>query len=401
MVMTTPFHPRLAELNTAHMWSHWAGYLSASQYTTAPKHEYFGVRNAVGIFDASPLYKYAISGRDAERFLGGILARDVRALRPGRAQYTVWCDDGGYLLEDGVVFRHSANDFLLTAAEPNLSFLQNLVGSLDVSVEEVSADYAVLAVQGKLARAALAPLAPEVDELRYFAHTHTKIAGSELTISRTGFTGDLGFELMVPADNALPVFDAVWDAGQGHRMRPFGDQVLNALRIEAGLPLIGTEFTSSRYAFNDHERFTPDELGLGWLLKDIDDETRPFVGRRAIRAERASHSPRWVTVGVVVDWAAYDALFYDADLIPPKDGPPAAWETMLYDPAGERAGYATSYVYSPMLQTHIGIARVRPDLAAPGTPIAVEQTVNHVYTTVPGSVTTLPFFNPERKTSTP
>ena len=133
MVNTTPFHPRLAELNTAELWGHWSGHLSATQYTTAPKHEYFGVRNAVGIFDASPLYKYAISGRDAEQFLGGIFARDIRTCRPGRAQYTVWCDDRGFVLEDGVVFRHSANDFLLTAAEPNLSFLLDQVGSLEVT----------------------------------------------------------------------------------------------------------------------------------------------------------------------------------------------------------------------------------------------------------------------------
>jgi aminomethyltransferase len=399
VVLTTPFHPRLAELNTAELWGHWSGHLSATQYTTAPKHEYFGVRNAVGLFDASPLYKYAISGRDAERFLGGIFARDIRTCRPGRAQYTVWCDDRGFVLEDGVVFRHSVNDFLLTAAEPNLSFLENQIGSLDVTIDEVSRQFAVLAVQGKRARAALASVLPEVEELRYFGHAPTKIAGTAVTVSRTGFSGDLGFELMVPADDALAVFDAVWDAGLGHQMRPFGDIALDILRIEAGLPLIGREFTSSRYAFNDHDRFTPDELGLGWLLKGIEDETRPYVGRRALLAERAARASRWSTVGIVVDWAAYDALYYDAGLLPPKDGPAAAWETMLYDESGARAGYATSYVYSPLLQAHIGIARVRPELAAAGTRVAVEQTVNHAYTTVPATVTTLPFFNPERKTS--
>lgn len=401
MVLTTPFHDRLAELNTAQLWGHWSGHLSATQYTTAPKHEYFGVRNAVGLFDASPLYKYAIAGRDAEQFLGGILARDIRTCRPGRAQYTVWCDDRGFVLEDGVVFRHSANDFLLTAAEPNLSFLQEQIGALEVRVTDVSADFAVLTVQGKRARAVLEPLAPEVAELRYFEHRPAKVGGTSVTLSRTGFTGDLGFELMVPTADALAMFDAVWDAGQDHRIRPFGDVALDMLRIEAGLPLIGREFSSSRYAFNDHDRFTPDELGLGWLLKGIEDETRPFTGRRAILAERENRTSRWTTVGIVLDWAAYDALYYDEGLIPPKDGPPADWEVMLYDGSGERAGYATSYVYSPMLQNHIGIARVRPHLAALGTRIAVEQTVNHEYTSVPANVTALPFFNPERKTAMP
>jgi len=171
------------------------------------------------------------------------------------------------------------------------------------------------------------------------------------------------------------------------------------LRIEAGLPLIGAEFSSSRYSFNEHERFTPDELGFGWLLKGIDDESRPFAGRRAILAERANNTSRWKTVGISVDARAYEELFYSAGLIPPTDEPPAAWETMLYDDNDERAGYATSYTYSPMMQTHIGIARVRPDLASVGTTIHVEQTVNHEYTTTPATVTATPFFNPERKTA--
>jgi aminomethyltransferase len=399
VVSTTPFHPRLAELNTAQLWAHWAGYLSATQYDIAGKHEYFGVRQAVGFFDASPLYKYEITGRDAERFLAGIFARDIRSCRPGRGQYTIWCDSDGYVREDGVVFRQSANDFFLTAAEPNLSFLQSQVGTLEVDVADVSADYAMLAVQGPRSRAALSMLAPEVNELGYFAHAQGKIAGSEVTISRTGFTGDLGFEVRLPADNALPVLDAIIEAGEPHRIRPFGDLALNMLRIEAGLPLINVEFASSRYAFNEHERFTPDELGFGWLLKGIDDPSRPFVGRRAILDERASGTSRWKTVGISVDSRAYDQLFYDAGLIPPKEVPPASWETMLYDQNGDRAGYATSYAYSPLMQTQIGIARVRPDLAALGTTIQVEQTVNHEYTSSPATVVAMPFFNPERKTA--
>jgi aminomethyltransferase len=399
MVQTTPFHPRLAELNTTQLWAHWAGHLSATQYDMAVKHEYFGVRQAVGFFDASPLYKYAITGRDAERFLGGLLARDIRTCRPGRAQYTIWCDSDGYVLEDGVIFRHASDDFLLTAAEPNLSFLRGQIGSLEVDVNDVSDDYAMLAVQGPRSRATLAELAPEIAELGYFAHAPSKIAGSEVVVSRTGFTGDLGYELRIPSDAALPVLDAVMAAGEPHRMRPFGDLALNMLRIEAGLPLIGVEFSSSRYAFNEHDRFTPDELGFGWLLKGIEDDTRPFAGRRAILRERAENASRWRTVGLSVDGHAFEQLHYDAGLIPPKDEPPASWETMLYDDQMERAGYATSYAYSPMMQTQIGIARVRPELAALGTQVHVEVTVNHVYTTVPATVVAMPFFNPERKTA--
>lgn len=399
MVKTTPLHPRLATLSQTQLYGHWSGYLSAVRYDAASKHEYFRVRQAVGCFDASPLYKYAITGRDAERLLAGVLARDVRSCRPGRAQYTVWCDSDGYVLEDGVVFRHSADEFFLTAAEPNLSYLRNHAGSLEVTIDDVSTDYAMLVVQGPRARAVVATVAPEIAELSYFGHLQTKIADAEVTVSRTGFTGDLGYELRIPTAEALSVFDAVWAAGQPHGMQPFGDEALNVLRIEAGLSLIGVEFTSSRYAFNDHERSTPDELGLGWLLKGVDDPSRPFLGRRAILAERAQHTSRWATVGISVDSRAYEDLYYRENLIPPKEDTAAAWETMLYDDAGERAGYATSYTYSPMLQTHIGIARVRPELAALGTVVHVEQTVNHAYTTCPATVVKMPFFAPERKTS--
>jgi glycine cleavage system T protein (aminomethyltransferase) len=396
-IKTTPFYPRLVELNHTGLWSHWAGHLSATRYDFSAKYEYFGIRNAAAYFDASPLFKYWIRGRDAERFLAGVMARDVRTVKPGRAQYTVWCDDEGYVLEDGVLFRHASDEFMLTAAEPNLSRLEDLALGKDVEIVEVSEDHAVLAVQGPRSRAILEPLAPEIADLRYFSFTPAKVAGKAVTISRTGFTGDLGYELMVPADDALAVLDAVIEAGEPHQLRPFGEEALNMARIEAGLPLIGVEFSSARYAYNDAERFTPTELGLGWLLRGIDDDSRPFVGRTAIRRELADKSSRWATVGIAFDQVAYFELFDSHGLIPVMDENPAAWETMLYDDSGERAGYATSLMYSPVMQRYLGIARVRPELADPGTTVHVEQTVNHEYLTVPAAITALPFFNPERK----
>ena len=397
MALTTPFYPRLAELNTTGLYGHWAGYLSATKYQLSSKHEYFGIRNAAAFFDASPLFKYWIRGRDAERFLGGIMARDIRVCKPGRAQYTVWCDDAGYVLEDGVLFRHSSDEFMLTAAEPNLWFLQSQIGPLDVDVIDVSADYGMLAVQGPRSREILSTLAPEVSSLPFFGLTAAKVAGHPVTISRTGFTGDLGYEVLVAADDAVPVLDAIIAAGRPHHLRPFGEEALSMARIEAGLPLIGVEFTSARVAYNDHQRFTPDELGLGWLLKGIDDPSRPFIGRRALLRERAEGTSRWATVGIALDWRAYTDLYTSCGLVPEMDEIPAAWETMLYDVDGERAGYATSLMYSPMMQQYIGIARVRPELATLGGTVLVEQTVNHEYHTVPATVTRMPFYNPERK----
>ena len=399
MIKTTPFHERLSELNHTQLWTHWAGYLSALRYDHSAKHEYFAVRNSAGFFDTSPLYKYWIRGRDAERFLAGVLTRDIRKCKPGRAHYTLWCDDQGYVLEDGVVFRHSDTEFFMTTAEPNLGFLTDLVGRLDVTIEEVTDEYGMLAVQGPRSREIIAKLAPEITDLPFFALTQAKIGGSAVTISRTGYTGDLGYEICVPADDALPVLDEVIAAGDGHGCIPFGEQALLMTRVEAGLVLINVEFSSSRFAFTDHDRVTPKELGFGWMLKGIDDDSRPFVGREAIRRELADDTSRWASVGLVVDWQAYDRLYRDAGLIPPKDETPLDWESMLYDDAGNRIGYATGLMYSPMLQRHIALARVRPEHGAVGSQVNVELTVNHEYLTVAAQVARPPLFKPERKTA--
>jgi aminomethyltransferase len=399
MIKTTPFHERLDQLNETQRWSHWSGYLSALKYGMSPKHEYFAVRNSAGYFDTSPLYKYRIYGPDAERLLAGVMTRDIRQCRPGRAQYTVWCDDRGFVLEDGVVFRHSETEFLLTAAEPNLGYFSDLVGRLDVTLEDVTDEFGMLAVQGPRSREILAKIAPGLEGLAYFEHTDSKIGSSPVTVSRTGYTGDLGYEIRVPRDEAIGVLDAVIEAGEGHGFRPFGEEALLMTRIEAGLVLINVEFSSSRFAYTDHDRITPKELGFGWMLKGIDADDRPFIGRNAIRRELADKTSRWATVGLVLDWADYDRVYNQAGLIPPKDETPLEYESMLYDDEGERIGYATSLMYSPILQRHIAMARVRPDLAASGTRVNLELTINHHYETVVADVTRLPFFNPPRKTA--
>ena len=399
MIRTTPFYERLDELNTTGLWGHWSGHLSALRYDMSAKHEYFAVRNSAGFFDTSPLFKYWIRGRDAERFLAGVMTRDIRLCRPGRAQYTVWCDDRGFVLEDGVVFRHSDTEFFMTTAEPNLGYFRDLVGRLEVQIDDVSADYGVLAVQGPRSREILRALTPEVENLRFFELTPAKVAGTPVTVSRTGYTGDLGFEIFVGADSALGVLDAVIEAGAGHGLRAFGEDALLMCRIEAGLALINVEFHSSRFAYTDHDRVTPKELGFGWMLKGIESDDRPFIGRQAIRRELADKTSRWSTVGLVVDWQDYDRLYREAGLIPPKDETPLDYESMLYDDAGGRIGYATSLMYSPALQRHIAMARVRPDLAAAGSRVNLELTINHHYETVAADVARLPLFNPTRKTA--
>jgi aminomethyltransferase len=399
MIKTTPFHERLSELNTTGLYGHWSGYLSAQRYDTSAKHEYFGIRNSAGYFDTSPLYKHWIRGKDAETFLAGVMTRNIRSCRPGRAQYTVWSDDDGYVLEDGVLFRHSDNEFLLTCAEPNVGYLSDLVGRLQVEIEDVSDQHGILAVQGPRSREILKQVAPEVTDLPFFGLVNTKIGNAPVTISRTGYTGDLGYEVNVPADDAIAVLDAIVAAGTPYGLRVFGEEALLMARIEAGLVLINVEFSSSRYAYNDHQRVTAKELGFGWMLRDLDSDDRPFIGRDAIRREVKNKTSRWATVGLELDWADYNRLYNEAGLIPPKDETPLDYESMLYDDKGHRIGYATSLMYSPMLQRHIALARVQPKFADVGSTVNLELTINHEYQTVAANVAKLPLFNPPRKTA--
>lgn len=402
-VRTTPFHPRLSELNDQGLYTHWQGTLSPLRYSHAPKHEYFAVRNSVGVFDTSPLYKYAVTGPDAERLLAGALVRDVTTCRPGQAQYTAWCDDRGFVMHDGVVFRHSADEFLLTAARPALSWFEELGSRMRVELEDVTDGYGMLAVQGPRSRAALASLVPEAESLGYFGHVPAKVADTAVTLSRTGYTGDLGFELTVPADDAVAVLDAVLEAGREHSIRPFGEEALMTLRIEAGLALIDVEWRDARLSFSDADCVTPTELGFGWMLRGVADGSRRFVGSEAIRRELLDGTSRWLTTGIVVDWADWDRLFRDAGLFPPKSEHPLPYESMVLDDDANdgqsEVGYCTSFVYSPVLQRHIGIARVRPDLAAAGTDLRLELAIAHHNTTVRVVTTTMPFFDPERKRS--
>ncbi|MFN2486224.1 MAG: aminomethyltransferase family protein [Acidimicrobiia bacterium] len=398
MFRTTPFHPRVQSANETGLWSHWAGYLVAEKYQMAEKFEYFAIRNAVGVFDSTPLYKYRITGSDAEKFLGGVLARNIQKCLPGQAHYTIWCDDSGYVIEDGVVLRLAGDQFLLTSARPNLSYFQNLIGYSRVEIEEVTEQLGTLAVQGPRSRQVIAALAPEMETIRYFHVVDSKIGDAAVTISRTGFTGDLGYEVWVDSADALSVWDRIMDAGEGHGILPFGQIALLMARIEAGLLLLDADFESSRFAWNDEHRSTPIELGLGWMLRDLDDD-RPFIGRKAIRNELAEQTSRWKLVGLVVDWLAYDQMYNNAGLVPPKDHVPVTEEFMLYDADYQRVGYATSFMYSPVLQRHIAIARVKPELAKPGNRVDLEVTVNHRYERVGAEVARLPFYSPQRKTA--
>jgi aminomethyltransferase len=397
MFRTTPFHERTSALNETGLWEHWSNALVAPRYQMSEKFEYFGIRNAAGVFDTSPLYKYRIIGQDAERYLAGVLTRDPRALPVGKAQYTLWCDDRGYVIEDGVLLRPGEEEYLLTTAEPNLAYFEGLTGRLDVHLEDVTDDWGILAIQGPRSREILASVAPPIADLAFFQLIRTKIDGVDVIVSRTGYTGDLGYEVWAPAADALDVWDAIWNAGHGKALIPFGLTALYMARIEAGLILLDVDFHSSRFAWTDADRSTPTELGLGWTLKGIDG--RAFVGRDAIRRELRDKTSRWALTGLVVDWKDYDRIYDEAGLIPPKDHTPIQDEYYVYDDELNQLGYATSQMYSPMLQRHIALARVPLDRLAEGSRVKLEAGVRHRYEYFDAYVTKTPLFNPQRRTA--
>jgi aminomethyltransferase len=399
LIRKTPFHPRTSALNETGLWSHWSGFLSAEKYQMSEKFEYFAIRNSVGLVDTSPLYKYRITGKEAESYLTGVLARDIRKCQVGQAHYTLWCDDPGWVLEDGVIFRHSANEYMLTTARPNLAYFQGLVSGLSVEIEDVSDAYGALAVQGPHARTVVSKLAPEAEAIGYFRLTPAKIGDVPVTISRTGYTGDLGYEIWVARDDAVAVWDRVFDVASHYGGVPSGQIALLIARIEAGLVLIDVDYQSTRFAWNDDQRTTPIELGMGWMLRGLEQDDRPFVGRRAIEREISDGTSRWKTVGVIVDWRSWAEVHNSRGLIPPKSHTPDEDGRMLYDGNRERIGYASSFVYSPVLQRHIGIARVTPEHGEIGTGVGLEVTIDHRHEVVEAQVTGLPFFNPRRKTA--
>jgi aminomethyltransferase len=400
VVRTTPFHERTSALNQSHLWSHWSGFLAADRYQLSDKAEYFAVRTAAGIFDASPLHKYRITGPDAEAFLSGVLARDIRACLPGQAQYTCWLDDRGFVIEDGLVLRPMRDEYLLTSETPHFAYFADRIGHMDIQLDDVSDEIGTLALQGPRSRGLLEKHVPQVGQIPYFGLADGEVGGATVTVSRTGYSGDLGYEIWVDAADALPVWDTLWKSMEGHGVQPFGLDALGMLRIEAGLLLLEADFESSRYAWNDAHRSTPIELGWGWMFRDLERDDRAFIGRRALEREIAGKTSRWAMRGLVVDWQDYDRIYNEAGLLPPKDHTPVAEDWIVYDDDyHEQVGYATSFMYSPVLQRHIAITRVRPGFAKHGTRVKLELTVDHHYEQVAAHVARLPFYNPERKTA--
>ena len=393
MLKTTPFHERTAPLVRAQTWRRWAGFQVASAYDPHPDREYAAVRSAAALFDVSPLYKYRIGGPDAARLLDRMVTRDVTKCAVGQVLYTPWCDADGKVIDDGTISRLDERTFRLTSAEPNVRWLwMNGVG-LDVTIEEISARTAALALQGPLSRTILQHLTPaDLSQLRYFRLVHTTLRDIPVTISRTGYTGDLGYELWVDAERAVPVWDALMACGAGYGITPAGIWALDIARIEAGLVMLDVDYYSAHHALIEDQKSLPDEINLAWT---VNLDKGPYNGRRALRRTRAGKQA-WSFVGIEVDWESMERL-YAARGLPPHL-PNVAWRTSapVYR-NGEQIGYATSGCWSPLLKRSLALAHLEAPHFAAGTPVQIEVTVEHRRERADAVVRTLPFYDPARK----
>jgi aminomethyltransferase len=393
MLKTTPFHARTAPLVLGQTWRRWAGYQAASSYDWVHDREYAAIRNSAALLDVSPLYKYAVTGRDAGRLLDRMVTRNVAKTRVGQVLYTPWCDAHGKTIDDGTVSRLGENLYRLTAAEPNYRWLHQNAFGLDVKIEDVSEALGALALQGPLSRAVLNAVAEHsVDDLKYFRLMDNRVAGVNIQISRTGYTGDLGYEIWIPTAGAIAVWDALMAEGSNYGITPAGVWALDVARIEAGLVMLDVDYHSSHHAMIDSQKSSPYELSLDWTV-NLDKDL--FNGKAALKAELA-RGPAWRFVGIEVDWDSFEALFTRAHLAPAL--PTVAWRTSvpIYR-GGEQVGYASSGCWSPLLKKYLALAHLRAPHFAPDTPVEIEVTVEHQRQRADARVRKLPFFDPPRK----
>lgn len=393
MLKTTPLHSRTSALMQANQWRRWAGYSVASSYEMTHDREYYAIRNACVLLDVSPLCKYRIKGADALKFLNRLVTRDVSKISVGGMLYTPWCDSRGKILDDGTVAMLAADEYRLTSAEPNMRWLQDNAVGMHVEITDVSDQIAAMSLQGPKSRDLLMTLcdAP-LGGVKYYEFVNTKIDGTDVMISRTGYTGDLGFELWVDATKAEKVWDAVVKAGKSFALQPAGIWALDVSRIEAGLIMLDIDYTPANKAMTDAQTSTPIELGLNWA---ISWKKGNFIGRKALLAEKENGSTIQF-VGLEIDHKEFERQHHELGLTVPY--PFMAWrEVIPLYVDGSQVGYATSGVWSPTLKKYLAFGHVQPKYAQPGSVVTIDLTVDRFRRPFNAKVTKLPFFNPPRK----
>jgi aminomethyltransferase len=393
MPIGTPFHSRTSALCVSQNWRNWSGYFVASSYEVLHDYEYHAIRNSAALIDVSPLFKYDVRGKNALKLINRLITRDATRCAVGQAIYTCWCEEEGKVIQDGTVFRLGEDYFRCHLADPSLRWLKlNAIG-MDLNLEDVSEKIAALALQGPNALQILREVVDvELGQLKFFRLTAAKLSGLPVIISRTGYTGDLGYEIWLPADHAERIWDILTVKGKGYGIRPAGMLALDMARLEAGFILIEVDYTSAEKALIPSQRYSPFEIGLGWT---VDLKKKHFVGHKPLRDE-SERGVRRQIVGLEIVWEAYENLFLEIGLPAYVPTTVSRGGVPVYHD-GRHVGQATTSGWSPTLKKYIALATVRKEFSNIGTSLDMEVTLEFQRKMVKATVVKLPFFDPPRK----
>jgi len=393
----TAFHERTFALCQSLNYREWSGYYTVSVYEVHHEHEYNAIRNACALIDISPLYKYVITGKDATKLVNRVITRDVNKVAVGQVIYACWCDEDGKVIDDGTITRLEENKYRWTAADPSLRWFRQNGLNMDVQIEDISEQTAALALQGPTSAKLLQTVADaDITNLKYFRKTSGKIADVPVDISRTGYTGDLGYEIWIPWNDAVKVWDALMDKGKQFDIHAAGMLALDVSRVEAGLLLIEVDYTSSKKALIPSQKYSPYELGFGKMVH-LDKEN--FIGKSALARDNKQGVARQL-VGLEVDWVEVEGQFDKFGLSPAAPSQASRVAVPVYD-GGKHVGKATTTAFSPLLKKLIAMASVGTEYSKPGAKLQMELTIEAQRMKTTATVVSLPFFNPKRKTAVP
>ena len=393
----TAFHERTLALCHSLNYREWSGYYTVSVYEVHHEHEYNAIRNACALIDITPLYKYLVTGKDATKLVNRVITRDIKKVAVGQVIYCCWCDEDGKVIDDGTITRLEENAYRWTAADPSLRWFRQNGLNMDVQIEDISEKTAALALQGPTSAKLLKSVAEaEITNLKYFRMTRGKIAGVPVDISRTGYTGDLGYEIWIPWKDAVKVWDALMEKGKQFDIHAAGMLALDVARVEAGLLLIEVDYISSKKAMIPAQKFSPFELGFEKMVH-LNKEN--FVGKRALEVDAKKGVARQL-VGLEVDWVEVEEQHDRFGLTPAAPSQASRVAVPVY--LGDRqVGKATTTAFSPLLKKLIALASVDTQFAKPGTQLQMELTIEAQRLKTTARVVPLPFFSPKRKTAVP
>jgi aminomethyltransferase len=396
MTLETPFHPRTAELNQARRWRKWSGFFIADSYFPAHDLEYHAIRFSAALFDVTPMCKYRITGPDAANLVDRVITRRVDRIKPMRAIYTPWCDHDGRVLDDGTVALLADGSYFWTAAEPQHGWLEAAGEGLNATIEDMTEKLCALSLQGPHARDVLsAAVGRDMSDLPFFGRADVTIGGTAVGISRTGYSGDLGYELWMPFDEALPVWDALIKSGQDYTLRVAGMEALDVARLEAGLIMAGVDYHSSRTARHPSLAISPYEIGMDRLV-DLDKPA--FIGKRALMDEVAAGGPANRLVGLELDLNVFEHAYLDLGYA--IEHPLRAWRHVTpLTRKGETIGRATSGTFSPLLKRSIALGFLPVKHAEVGSTVGIEWQIEETRRSIPATVVPLPFLDLPRKRS--